>query len=555
MASSKLWLCLIGSLVFSLADALAQESTELRGTDDSDVLAAKIDYHIENRWKQEEVVPAPAADDATYLRRTYLNIVGRIPRVSEVRAFLEDDSPDKRRQLVDRLLEEPGYVSHMANLWRSQMLPEADADIQVQVTLPSFERWLRARLAEGAQFDEIVRELITFPVSNARDQNGPGAFYIAKDAKPENLAAATSRLFLGVRLECAQCHDHPFAKWKKEEFWSFAAFYSGVSGEANAQLEDKVLEREIKIPETDTTVPARFLDGRQPIWGREFTTRQVLAAWLTSPDNKYFARSTANRVWSQFFGVGIVDPVDDFDESNPASHPEMLDEIATAFAEHNYDFKFLIRAITATRAYQLSSQHTDESQEVAQRFARMSVRSLSPEQLFDSLSFATGYYEQQVDNRLIFNNMSPRNQFRNLFLSNPFESTETQTSILQALALMNGSFVNTAADPGQSLTLAAVADAPFYDTAGRIETLYLATFGRQPSEEELAKLVKYVDGSIEEETGSTEATAKTGNQTQSAPDEAGKLLAGTRRSLPPETKRLGNVFWALLNSSEFILNH
>ncbi len=187
------------------------------------------------RWDRERITPAPLADDAEFLRRASLDLCGRIPPGSVVRDFLDDKSPDRRRKAIDRLLDSPTYIVNATNRWREAMLPEADSDdILRQLSVPTFESWLRSRIAENRDYAEIVREILTLPVQSGAAMEGfnrpdaatPEAFYRAKQAKPENLGAATSRLFLGVRLECAQCHDHPFDTWKRDQFWSYAAFFS-----------------------------------------------------------------------------------------------------------------------------------------------------------------------------------------------------------------------------------------------------------------------------------------------------------------------------------------
>ncbi len=219
----------------------------------------------------------------------------------------------------------------------------------------------------------------------------------------------------------------------------------------------------------------------------------------------------------------MVDPVDDFDENNPASHPELLDLLGQRFAENDFDVKYLIRAITASNTYQLTSRQTHESQADARLFAKMAVKGLTPEQLFDSLATATGFYENvSARNRFNIGNNSPRAKIRELFSGETGSAADTRTSILQALALMNGPFVDNATSTDRSTTFAAIVDSPFFETPDRIETLYLAALGRPPRPEERSRLMEFVE---------------------SAEDEKATQLA------------LGDIFWALLNSSEFILNH
>jgi hypothetical protein len=331
-----------------------------------------------------------------------------------------------------------------------------------------------------------------------------------------------------VKLECAQCHDHPFqAGLKKQKFWEYAAFFGGIRtqgmGGIFAGAQDNPKTREIKIPSSDKVVQARYLDGAEPQWKDNVSVRQTLADWMTAKDNPYFAKATVNRMWAHFLGTGLVEPIDEMNPGNPASHPDLLDELAFQFAAHQFDLKYLIRGIVLSKTYQLSSVATHESQDNPRLFGRAATRGLTAEQLFDSLALATGYREQAnpQQGRVFFGQNTVRGEFLQKFASQD-KKTETQTSILQALALMNGKFIADATSVERSETLAAVIDFPGFDTAQRIEKLYLATLSRKPKAHELEKLVKYV------ERGGANNNAKAA---------------------------LTDVFWALLNSSEFILNH
>jgi hypothetical protein len=510
---------------------------------DPKALTAKIDEYTAARWTAAKIEPAAPADDAEYLRRVSLELTGRIPSVAEARAFLKDKAADKRQRLVERLLASPRYVTHFTNVWRALLLPEASASFQTRFLVPGFEAWLRKHLAKNTSYDAMVRELLTTPIGGqgvqglyvfqGQGEPTPLGFYVAKDAKPENLAASTARLFLGVRLECAQCHNHPFASWKREQFWSYAAFFAGIEGQKQGEISIPAREvadrKAMKIPGTKRTVEAAFIDGSAPLWKEKQGTRATLAEWMTRPDNPYFARAAVNRMWAYFFGTGLVDPVDEMaGGDHPASHPELLEDLAREFAASHFDLKYLIRAITASRAYQLGSRGTHPGQDDPHLFARMAVKGLSPEQLFDSLSQATGYQDATAANPYVafqFGGNSPRTEFLTKFGQAGDKAPEAQTSILQALALMNGKFIADATSVQRSETFAAVVDAPFLDTRGQIETLYLATLSRFPTPRETDRLVRYV------EEGGPEGEAKS------------------------HEKALADAFWVLLNSGEFILNH
>jgi hypothetical protein len=511
---------------------------------DAETLAATIDRHLAAAWEANKVQPSPLANDAEFLRRVYLDLAGSIPAVAEVRAFLDDPRPDKRRRLVEHLLEGPRYVTHFTNVWRALLLPESMNNVQTGFLAPGFESWLRGKLQQNTPYDAMVRELLTLPmdgpVRNPFGQpNGtptPIAFYLAKEVKPENVAAAVSRLFLGVKIECAQCHDHKFADWKREQFWSFAAFFAGLQRQGNGDFVNagrEVADRhELTIPGTEHKVQAVFLDGTEPKWKTSTSARATLAEWMTRKDNPYFARAAVNRLWAYFFGTGIIDPVDDIaGGEQEASHPELLDELARQFADHHFDLKYLIRAITATHAYQLSSLATNTGQDDPRLFARMPLRGLSAEQLFDSIAQATGYREEAVPNqRIFFGNPTVRGRFISRFANASDRPTEVQTSILQALSMMNGQITATATDLERSETLTALIDAPFMDTVERVETICLAVLSRKPTPRELSSLVAYV--------------------------EKGGSAADTSTDKDKNYHRaLADVFWVLLNSGEFFLNH
>lgn len=498
--------------------------------DDAARVAAEIDRLIEMHWKAAGVIPGEPADDAEFLRRVSLHIEGCIPPVSQTRTFLDDSSSDKRRRSVDDLLDRPGYVVNFTRYWRRALLPEADADLQLRAMLPLFENWLRQQLSDDVRYDALVRDILTTPLDaavNTRFQTpSPFAFFQAKQIAPENLAAATSRTFLGIRIECAQCHHHPFDKWQREEFWSFAAFFGGLArdgrGEPVFEVRENTLLRAIKVSGTEKVVQAAYLDGTAPQWQTKVSSRQTLAEWITSRENPYFARAAANRLWGHFFGSGIVEPIDDFNEANPPSHPELLDLLAREFVSHDFDVKFLIRAITASRAYQLSSRRTHDSQADPRHFARMAMQGLTAEQIFDCLSRAAGTHQPFQPSMPFVLGTTPQGEIIETFADGDASGTARETTILQALALMNGQFITQATGSTTTRILGAVADAPFLDVSEKIETLYLAALCRKPRQDELERLQKYI------ESGSPKRD---------------------------QSQALGDIFWTLLNSTEFLTNH
>ncbi len=492
--------------------------------DEADILAAKIDEHIAARWHEQKVEPATVANDAEFLRRVWLDLAGRIPTAGQAREFLEDTREDKRRRLIDKLLDSGAFVGHFTRTWREAWLPKQDTD-RFPAFAARFDDFLRDRLRRGAPYDQIVREIITSPTEAAAakellDANAGWptslGFFEANERQPEVIAASAAKDFLGVRIDCAQCHDHPFGEWKREQFWQLAAFFS-----------DDRTDREpsIKIPELGKVVPAKFLNGQSPKWAEarepnERVSREMLAEWITSPSNPFFAKAAVNRVWSHCFGVGLIEPVDDMNSAHAPSHPALLDDLAQSFVDQRFDLKFLLRGILRSRAYSLTSRRTHESQDNPSDFARMSVKTLTAEQLFDSVIRAAGYsptapLEGPRDRRTV------RSEFLARFASTerPVDAT---TSIPQALTRMNGALTTLATDVASGPLLMALREAPYLNDQQRVDELFLATYSRLPTSGESRRLTEYVS---------------------SGGPQKDRAVA------------LADILWALLNSHEFSVNH
>jgi hypothetical protein len=519
-------------LVLSLGVFCLTLTPAVRANDeDIDAVAKMIDARIAAAWGKE-VQPAALADDAEFFRRLSLDLAGRIPSVTEIRDFLDDDRPNKRRLWVDRILAPDStdlsyrhaYVNHFINVWRVWLL--AQTNQATQFRQPALEVWLRSRLRANVGYDRMVRDLLTQP---AAGNQGPGGvdgsanvFYQANEFKPENLAGSTARLFLGVKLECAQCHNHPFDKWTRTQFWQFAGFFTDVTppGRPNEPGRQRGT---IKIPGQDKLVQARFLDGKEPQWKDSTSTRPTLVEWMTADENPYFAPAMVNRLWAYFFGIGLENLGESSGEESPANHKELLNLLARQLVLHKYDLKFLIRAITASQTYQRCSGVSHPSQRAPRLFERMMLRGLSPEQLFDSLAQATEYGdagETTAEGLFVGGNQSARGQFLAKFVAQE-QKTDYQTSILQALYLMNNEFIADRINPQKNRTLATLAEQRT-STARKIESLYLVVLSRKPRPTESERLVQYV------EKGGPAADPK---------------------------KALADVFWVLLNSPEFMLNH
>lgn len=496
-------------------------------------LVARIDKNLGTFWARNKIKPSEPADDTEFLRRVSLDLVGRIPSVAEVRQFLSDGDPKKREKKVAELLNKSGFFNHFSTVLRQQWVPQTIDNPNFQFVGVQFETWLRDKLRKNAGMDQLVREILTAPTLFNRNQ--PGAvpvnvnnsafgFNQVNEFKPENVASAVSRLFMGVKMECAQCHDHPFATISREQFWETAAFFADLQPTI-ANTSDMKLKREIKIQDDDIkkrkTVQARFFDDTEPKWKDDVSPRATFADWLLAPTNPYFARITSQRIWAHFFGLGFIDPVDEPGDENPPLIPEVVEDLAKAYADSKFDNRFLIKVITRTRAYQLSSRQTDPSQVSNRHFARMNVKAMSAEQLFDSLSQATGFSDRAQDPQQRRFPGSTRGDFLAKFASTE-RSVERQMSILQALTLMNGKFLGDQTSVERSNFLGAIADAPFLDVYGKIDALFMATLSRPATSSEMQRFATHVSN------GGTDMNEK---------------------------KALADVFWALLNTSEFILNH
>ena len=513
----------------NLAVAASQwKSVEIRQsvtgnrTQDLDALMTRL-------WSENQIQPVSEAAPEELLRRVYLDLVGRTPSVTEVRDSLKDTSPDRYEKLVERLLNNPDHASHLAARFRSFLIPEG-IDLTNFGGVEAFEKWLSEQFASGQSYDKTVQQLLL--AEGRLVKSGPLLFYSATRLEPDQLAGRTARVFLGMRLECAQCHNHPFEPWTQQDFWGFAAFFGRISRpQGKLETVSKVMQvrdihrGEVSMPESKDPVAPKYLNVNTPLEsGETVARRRLLTQWLTGKDNPYFARATANRVWSMLFGKGIVNPVDDFGVGNPPLSAELLDLLAGQFIESNFDLKALFRTIALSRAYRLSSGADDAIETRLDWFAQMNVKMLTAEQVYDCITVATmpGNGTANAATGLVdrFGNSS-REGFLRDFRTPSGRSTEYQGGIPQSLTLMNGALVDGATGL-QSSGLLKSLEAPFFSREQRIEILYFATLARPPKPSEKALLAEYI---TEDLTG------------------------------PPLREALSDVLWALLNSAEFTMNH
>ncbi|WP_206028703.1 DUF1549 and DUF1553 domain-containing protein [Thalassoroseus pseudoceratinae] len=521
----------LASIDWSQTDPAKWDAVPSR-TESTEHVVTRVNTQMVKLWDAQNVQPVASATDEEMLRRVYLDLVGRTPSVHEVRAYLKDTSLNRYEQLVDRLLASPDHASHMAAVWRTFLIPEG-VDLTAFGGVQAFDKWLADRFASGDSYDQIVRDLLL--AEGRLSKSGPLLFYSAVKLNPEELASRTARVFLGMRLECAQCHDHPFEPWSQEDFWGFAAFFAQIS-RPNAELETvssvmrvaDVDHGEVQLPIFETVIPPKFLDNEPMATGDDKQVpprRKQLADWLTSPDNPYFARATANRVWGHLFGKGIVDPMDDFGTQHPPKSRELLDLLAGHFVGSGFDLRELFRVMVLSKPYRLSSGADDVSEDRLEWFAQMNVKMLTAEQVYDCISVATLLESAPTQNPYEFNVLrfgnTERERFLEQFRTPAGRSTEYQAGIPQALTLMNGTLIEGATSLARSGLLASL-DAPFFTNKQRVEVLYLATLSRRPTETEWKFLEEYVPQDV------------TGQELKDG---------------------LADILWVLLNSAEFTMNH
>jgi hypothetical protein len=400
-----------------------------------------------------------------------------------------------------------------------------------------FDQWLAERFAANAAYDEIVRELLL--AEGRVTQSGPLLFYAALKLNPEELAARTSRAFLGVRMDCAQCHDHKFDTITQQDFWSFAAFFARISRpRGKMEMTSPVLQvrdsdhGEVTFPDSDEVVAPRLPQSVADLEDNADgpPRREQLVDWLTSTHNGQFSRATVNRAWSMLFGRGLVEPVDDMRPANAPIAPDVLDTLSRDFAASKFDLRRLLRAIVLTDAYQLSSRSEQSDPSRTLHFAQMNIKSFTAEQLYDCIAVATRraavarsatpLLGLQVEGLDRIGDTS-REAFVTQFAAPDGAATDYHAGIPQALTLMHGGLIHSATDLASSGLLKSLA-APFFSNEQRLDTLFLSTLSRYPEEHERELMMKPI------------AAASTSDERQQA---------------------LGDVLWALLNSAEFTFNH
>ena len=354
-----------------------------------------IDDLVFAKLKRLNIVPSPLSSDNEFLRRVYLDTTGLLPTLDETNAFLQSKDPGKRSKLIDQLIARPEFAevwaTRFADLFRTGLLDQGFKGGQLMYN------WLRKSLMEDKPYNQFATELLT---ATGQLKFNPTAnfYYITEFAEPENFATDISQVFLGVRLECARCHNHPWEKWTQDDFWGFAAFFGRMGVKDTYENDESQILLKVKgeviHPKTKKPVAPKYLDGPSAVEQPGEDIREKLAAWITSPENQWFPRAITNRMVKHYLGRGLVEPVDDFRVTNPPTNQALLDRLAKDFVANGYHLKHTARLILNSRVYQLSSEPNETNRNDQINYSRYYVRRLMAEQLADSITEVTGVPEK-----------------------------------------------------------------------------------------------------------------------------------------------------------------
>ncbi|MFQ3594337.1 MAG: DUF1549 domain-containing protein, partial [Gemmataceae bacterium] len=314
-------------------------------------LAAHIDDVINKGLAKERVTASPRTTDEEFLRRVYLDITGQIPSPEQAVAFLDSKDENKRAKLVDDLLASKQFGERMSDIWQALLVERNSDNRRLAQYMPNLRKWLTEQFNANKPWDKIVYEILT--ASGDVTENGAAVFFLANPTA-DKMTDTTTRMFLGVQLQCAQCHNHPFTDYKQDEYWGMAAFFLKTRAQGNVKAAAKdnkgivisetavAKGKKAGLPESAKILPPKFLQDASPKIANDAPHRPVLASWITSKTNPFFARAMANRLWGQYFGRGLVNPVDDMHDANPATHPELLTDLANQFIANDFDIKYLV---------------------------------------------------------------------------------------------------------------------------------------------------------------------------------------------------------------------
>ena len=493
-----------------------------------------VDKHVFAKLKMLNILPSDLCTDQEFIRRAYMDVCGVLPTPTETRRFLKSKDPQKRAKLIDELLERPEYADLWTLKW-SDVFRSTRKTVQLKGTFV-FQRWMHNHIDKNTPFDEVVREVIASGGSTFA--NPPANYYrIARD--PQNLAETTAQLFFGIRMQCAKCHNHPFERWTQDDYYSMAAFFARVkqkkdlvepgdkAGKEGAEVIYVERSGEVIQPRTQKAMPPKFLGGSIAEVAPGKDRREALASWMTSPNNPFLPKSVVNRVWYHLMGRGIVDPVDDFRDSNPSANDDLLDALAKDFVAKKFDVKHVIRTVMNSRTYQLSARTNAFNKDDAKYFSHAVTKLHSAEQLFDALCYVTDMPEKFAG----FPMGTRAVQLPDGEVNHPFLKTfgqparelacecerEGDSNLAQALQLINGPSVNdrlrNATNRIGKLMAAKKSDREILDE------LFLVTLTRLPTDSEASAMLGHVTAQMDK-----------------------------RRAWE-------DVHWALINAKEFLFRH
>jgi hypothetical protein len=489
-----------------------------------------VDEKLIAKWKDLGLTPSALCNDEEFYRRIHLDAIGTLPSPADIKSFLDDKDPNKRNRAIDKVLNRPEFVDFWALKWGD--LLRINRTQLNEKGMWSFYNWTRTELRENNPVDEFVRDIIT--AEGSTFTVGPTNFYRVGSSATD-WSEAASQLFLGVRLQCAKCHHHPWEKWTQDDYYGMAAFFVRLGTKGSREFGIFGGERvtylrptgEINNPRTGAVVGPHPLDGQ--VIEDPFDRRRKLAEWMTATTNPFFARNIVNRFWGYLMGRGLVEPIDDMRATNPPSNPEVLDALAQDFVKAKFDLKHLLRTIMRSRAYQLSSAATPGNQaDVANvNFTHYTVKRLTAEELADALDFATGTKEKYPGlpkgTRAI---QLPDSEVRSFFLDvfgRPARKVSCecersgQPNIAQAMHLLNGDFLNRKiASPAGRIEDLFKSQTSLPKV---VEELYLATVSRPPRPQESEKALDWL------------------------------------KTAPSPKEGAQDLLWVLLNSREFLFNH
>ena len=493
-----------------------------------------IDKLVHDKLHKLRIIPSGDCTDEVFLRRVYLDVVGQLPTSDDFRAFVADKAPDKRAKKVDQLLARKEFTELWVMKWSELLQIRSNNNIAQGISYKSallYHAWLKEKIAENVPMNEVVTELLS---STGGTFAEPATNFYQVERDTLKLSENVAQVFMGMRLQCAQCHNHPFDRWTQDDYYSWAAFFAQIGRKQGVDPREQVIYNrgsgEVKHVVGGRNMPPKFLGGETPdVKGKD--RREVLGEWLASTENPYFARNIVNMVWSHFLGVGIIDPVDDVRVSNPASNPELLEELANRFqGEFNYDFRKLVAAICNSASYQRTTQSNPSNVSDLNNFAKARIRRQRAEVMLDTITQVTDTKNKfkglPLGSRAVqIADGNTTDYFLTTFGRATRETVcscevKMDPSLSQALHLMNGTTVTTKIDSG-GLVKTMLAEKKTSEQI--IEEIYIRCFSRKPTAEEMKQLGAQV--------------------TAVGDDAAQKLLV------------LNDVFWAVLNSKEYMFNH